>query len=71
MNKMIKRKIAYFMTAAVVLSYFILNGGYTSFADGNNDAGIDGNAVVALAESYVGKVPYVSGGNSLETGTDC
>ena len=71
MNKMIKRKIAYFMAAAVVLSYFILNGGYTSFADGNNDAGIDGNAVVALAESYVGKVPYVSGGNSLETGTDC
>ena len=71
MNKMIKRKIAYFMAAAMVFGCFVLNSGYTSFADGNNDAGIDGNAVVALAESYVGKVPYVSGGNSLETGTDC
>ncbi|MBQ8912849.1 MAG: C40 family peptidase [Lachnospiraceae bacterium] len=36
-----------------------------------DDSLVDGNAVVALAESYIGKVPYVTGGNSLETGTDC
>ncbi|MBQ9199877.1 MAG: C40 family peptidase [Lachnospiraceae bacterium] len=37
----------------------------------DKDGIIDGDAVVALAESYVDKVPYVTAGNSLETGTDC
>lgn len=31
----------------------------------------NGEDIIATAESYVGKIPYVWGGKSLETGVDC
>ena len=36
----------------------------------NKEAGISGEEIVALAASYVGKLPY-GGGKSLETSVDC
>jgi intein/homing endonuclease/transposase-like protein len=39
-------------------------------ADMNALAG-SGNAIVSYAESFLGKIPYVFGGNSLVSGIDC
>ncbi len=38
---------------------------------GDNSTGVSGEAIIQEAEKYVGKLPYVWGGSSLETGADC
>ena len=62
---------AYFMAVMLIILICAANVGYIPHAEESDEIGVNGEDVVALAESYVGKVPYVSGGNSLETGTDC
>ncbi|MBR0427707.1 MAG: C40 family peptidase [Clostridia bacterium] len=46
------------------------SNGSTSTSN-NSDYSKSGQAIVDEAEKYVGKLPYVWGGSSLETGADC
>ncbi len=70
-ERMIKKVTSYVLAIVMAFTVCLSCREYDARAEEGSSEGVNGDEVVALAESYIDKVPYVTGGNSLETGTDC